>query len=64
MVNRADTMKAKYGNDYYSRIAKQVKSRQGFHTQGKEFARQAQRISAAVRKAKNEEKNGQSEGKR
>jgi hypothetical protein len=58
-MSRADTLRDKYGQDYYSRIAKQVKSRKGFHTQPKEFAQQAQRISAAVRKAKNEEKNNQ-----
>lgn len=45
MSERAEKMKAKYGEGYYSELAKKVKSRKGFHTRGKEFAKAAQKKS-------------------
>jgi len=50
MTDRATALKQKYGDDYFSKLSKKVKTRQGFHTRGVEFARNAQTKSVAKRK--------------
>lgn len=51
-MTRAETMKARYGDDYYSRISKQVKHRKGFQDRSKKEIRIAQLKGAKTKKDK------------